>query len=203
MGTVLDFLMSRIWIYRSIIWALSIPFLGMPLAYAQSTQDWREGAMHMRLVDDLDRPQDGWCLDVVGSGPYIRFDMPLIGHNCKPGLFADEAVILRPDGTLFFPAYQGCVTVMGLNQFALPGASLMLKPCGHEAPFLVAENFQHFDHLPDGRVQLRGTSLCVTMGDVSEVTFDITHAWRTLAVQRCEESDLALSTWYFINPITE
>ena len=46
----------------------------------------------MRIIDDLDRPQDGWCLDAVGSGPHIRFDMPLIGHNCKPGLFADEAV---------------------------------------------------------------------------------------------------------------
>ena len=53
---------------------------------------WRDIGVHMRTIDDLDRPQDGWCLDAVGSGPHIRFDMPLIGHNCKPGLFADEAV---------------------------------------------------------------------------------------------------------------
>ena len=95
--------------------------------FAQPDPNWKKTGMHMRLKDDLDRKKDGWCLDAVGSGPHIRFNMPLIGHNCKPGLYADEAVIHRKDGTLFFPAYGACVTVMGLNEFALPGASLMLK----------------------------------------------------------------------------
>ncbi|MEL6498236.1 MAG: hypothetical protein AAFQ31_06855 [Planctomycetota bacterium] len=98
--------------------------------------DWRETAVHMRLQDDLDRPEDGWCLDVVGSGPHIRFDMPLIAHNIKPGLYADEAVAFTAKGQIRFPAYPGsCVTVMGLNEFALPGAALMLKPCGEDIPF--------------------------------------------------------------------
>lgn len=31
---------------------------------------------YLQLIDKLDRPIDGYCLDVVGSGPNIRFDMP-------------------------------------------------------------------------------------------------------------------------------
>ena len=118
---------------------------------------WRDIGVHMRTIDDLDRPQDGWCLDAVGSGPHIRFDMPLIGHNCKPGLFADEAVQFTKNGQIRFPAYENaCVTVMGLNQHALQGASLMLKACGQEIPFLNAPKFQHFEHLKNGAVKLKG-----------------------------------------------
>lgn len=162
--------------------------------------DWRSSGMHMRLIDDLDRPQDGWCLDVVGSGSHIRFDMPLIGHNCKLGLYADEAVIHRDDGTLFFPAYDACVTVMGLNEYVLPKASLMLKRCGHSIPFLNAEKFQKFDNITDDKMRVRGTELCIAMGDVSEKTFDPTHRWRTLYVDVCETLDNSRSQWTFIKP---
>lgn len=170
-------------------------------ATALSQADWRETAKHMRLQDDLDRPLDGWCLDVVGSGPNIRFDMPLIGHNCKPGLFADEAVEFTEDGQIRFPAYPGyCVTVMGLNEYALPGAALMLKPCGERIPFLNAPKFQTFEHLENGMVRLKGSNLCITVGDVSERTFDPTHAWRTLFVDWCDECDPERSTWNFVRP---
>lgn len=163
--------------------------------------DWRETAVHMRLIDDLDRPQDGWCLDVVGSGRHIRFDMPLIAHNIKPGLYADEAVEFTEDGQIRFPAYPGyCVTVMGLNQYALPGASLMLKKCGEEIPFLNAPKFQTFELLENGMVRLVGSDLCITVGDVSERTFDPTHAWRTLYVDRCEDCELSRSAWMFVRP---
>ena len=162
---------------------------------------WRETAVHMRLQDDLDRPQDGWCLDVVGSGPHIRFDMPLIAHNIKPGLFADEAVEFTENGQIRFPAYPGyCVTVMGLNEFALPGAALMLKKCGEDIPFLNASKFQTFELLDNGMVQLKGTDLCITVGDESERTFDPTHRWRTLYMERREDCDPARSTWKFVRP---
>jgi hypothetical protein len=162
--------------------------------------DWQQTGMHMRLVDDLDRPQDGWCLDAVGSGPNIRFDMPLIGHNCKPGLFADEAVIHRADGTLFFPAYNACVTAMGLNQHALPMASLMLKPCGYSVPFLESANFQYYTHTEDQMIQLKDTELCVVVGDESLSTFDETHRWRTLYLERCSAVDKSRAQWKFIKP---
>ena len=168
---------------------------------ALSQVDWRETGKHMRLKNDLDRPQDGWCLDVVGSGSHIRFDMPLIAHNCKPGLFADEAVEFTADGQIRFPAYPGyCVTVMGLNQHALPGAALMLKKCGEEIPFLNAPKFQTFELLENGMLRLKGSDLCITVGDVSEVTFDPTHAWRTLYMERQDKCDPARSTWKFVRP---
>ncbi|MEO1584533.1 MAG: hypothetical protein AAFR96_08170 [Planctomycetota bacterium] len=163
--------------------------------------DWRETAVHMRLKDDLDRPQDGWFLDVVGSGPHIRFDMPLIAHNIKPGLYADEAVEFTAEGRILFPAYPGyCVTVMGLNEFALPGAALMLKPCGEDIPFLNASKFQTFELLDDGMVQLKGTDLCITVGDESERTFDPTHRWRTLYVERRADCEPSRSRWAFVRP---
>ena len=162
--------------------------------------DWLEHSVHMRLVDNLDR-KDGWCLDVVGSGPHIRFDMPLIGHNCKAGLYADEAVEFRENGTITFPAYENsCVTVMGLNDNALKGTSLMLKQCGAQIPFLNAANFQQFEHLKNGTVQLKNTNLCITMGDESNTTFDKTHAWRSLYLERCEDLDMNRATWEFKKP---
>lgn len=173
--------------------------LAATVAFAQG--NWQEIGMHMRLVDDLDRPHDGWCLDVVGSGAHIRFDMPLIGHNIKPGLYADEAVEFRENGQIRFPAYPDfCVTVMGLNQNALAGASLMLKPCGEELPFLNAPKFQYFEHLENGMIRLKGSNLCITMGDESKETFDPTHAWRTIYMERCDEVDPARATWKFVKP---
>ena len=155
----------------------------------------------MRLKDDMDRPQDGWCLDVVGSGRHIRFDMPLIAHNIKPGLFADEAVEFPEAGQIRFPAYPGYfVTVMGLNQNALAGAALMLKKCGEELPFLNAPKFQLFEHLENGMIRLKDSDLCITVGDESKETFDPTHAWRTLYMERCDECDVARSTWEFVRP---
>ena len=176
-------------------------FAFMVSSRAIAHDNWREEAMHMRLVDDLDRPQDGWCLDVVGSGSHIRFDMPLIGHNCKPGLFADEAVTFEKDGRITFPAYgDACVTVMGLNQSALAGAALMLKQCGQEIPFLNAPQFQYFEHLDNKTMRLKSTELCITVGDQSKGTFDPTHGWRTLYMDRCADIDLSRAMWNFVRP---
>lgn len=189
--------MTRLVLFASFM--MVAVFMTAP-SFAQNT-DWRETSMHMRTIDDLDRPQDGWCLDAVGSGQHIRFDMPLIGHNCKPGLFADEAVQFTENGHIRFPAYpNACVTVMGLNQNALKGASLMLKPCGQEMPFLNAPKFQHFEHLENGAVKLKDSNLCISMGNESKETFDPTHAWRTLYMEHCDAIDKPRASWAFVKP---
>lgn len=158
---------------------------------------------HLRLVDDLDRPQDGYCLDVLGSGPYIRFDMPLSAHNCKPGLYADEAVVLEPNGRIRFPAFNACVTAAGINQRALAGAALMPRGCGEKTPFLDAAALQVFEHRSDGRMELAGSGLCITVGQESDSTFDATHRWRSLFLQHCAQAPLAYSQWRFVIPVVQ
>ncbi|MFT5048077.1 MAG: hypothetical protein ACI8UP_005078 [Porticoccaceae bacterium] len=65
----------------------------------------------------------------------------------------------REDGTIYFPAYMGCVTVMGLNDHALPLTSLMLKQRHQDQPFLKATKFQKFRINTNKQLQLEGTSV--------------------------------------------
>ena len=163
-------------------------------------QSWRNGAGHLRLVDDLDRPQDGYCLDVVGSGQHIRFDLPLIAHNCKPGLYADEAVVFEKNGNIRFPAYDKCATVAGLNSRALPGAALVPRDCGENSPFLNTKGLQEFHKRDDGRIELEKTGLCLTVGAESASTFSADHRWRPLFVETCGKTDGTRSKWTFAVP---
>lgn len=155
---------------------------------------------HLRLVDNLDRPEDGYCVDVAGSGNHIRFDMPLTAHNCKPGLYADEAVVLEPNGYIRFPAYGACVTAAGINGRALPHASLVPRGCGERSPFLIADPLQRFVHRSDGRMELAGSGLCMTVGEQSDSTFEATHRWRPLYLIQCDQAELSLSNWKFEHP---
>ena len=155
---------------------------------------------HLRLVDRLDRPQDGYCLDLMGSGQYVRGDLPMTVHNCKPGLYPDEALRLEPNGRLYFPAYDVCATVAGLNGRALAGAAVMPRPCGERSPFMEADALQRFVHRPDGRMELKGSGLCLTAGAESDRTFEATHRWRPLFVARCAQTELKLSRWVFQVP---
>lgn len=166
---------------------------------ASASANWKDVGHHMKLVDLLDR-KDGYCIDVVGSGNYIRFDVPLITHNCKKGLYADEAVVHRNDGTIYFPAYAGCLTVMGLNEHALPYNSLMLKKCNAEEPFLNATKFQKFIANKNKQIQLATTSLCITAGGISKETYSPEHRWRSLYMQECSIADASLSQWHFVKP---
>jgi hypothetical protein len=159
---------------------------------------WQEGAGHLRLAEDLDRAQDGYCLDVVGSGQYPRFDLPLIAHNCKPGLYADEAVIMESNGYIRFPAYNKCATVAGLNSRALPGAALVPRDCAENSPFLDAEKLQKFHHREDGRIELAESGLCLTVARKSDSTFSPDHRWRPLYVESCEIAEPARSRWKFV-----
>ncbi len=166
---------------------------------------WQEGAGYLELADRLDRPEDGYCLDLPGSGEWVDFSMPLNAHNCKrPGFFADEAVTFDAPGVIRFPAYEGCVTAVGLNGASLPGAPVMLRPCASEidtdrAPF-IAESLQIFDHREDGRIELLGADLCLTVGVESAPTFSPVHRWRALTLERCGAAPAARSVWTRFTP---
>lgn len=178
-----------------------IPLIGLILVIPTkiiAQTNWHEGAGHLKLKNSLDRPEDGYCLDVVGSGRNIRFDMPLNAHNCKPGLYADEAVIMEPDGIIRFPAYNKCATVSGLNSRALPGTALILAGCGENTPFLNTKGLQSFTQHKDGKLELSGTGLCLTVGKVSDSTFSPDHRWRPLFVEKCEDVVPERSQWEFI-----
>jgi len=151
-------------------------------------------------MDNLDRPNDGYCLDIMGSGRYVRFDMPMTAHNCKPGLYHDEAVVIEPEGRIRFPAYNACATVAGLNKKALAGAAIMPRGCGERSPFLEADNLQKFVFHGNGQIELENSGLCLTVGNESESTFDDTHRWRALFVQHCEKAKLTHSQWIFKIP---
>ena len=159
------------------------------------------GTTYIQLIDKLDRPNDGYCLDVVGSGQYVRFDMPLTAHNCKgPEIYDDELVTFRADGTLFFTAYQGCVTVMGNNHTALPGNALMLKRCGENSPFLNGPVFQHFLFNQHSQIQLKDSDLCIVAGERSSTTYSEEHRWRSLYMDQCSKANDGLSKWKVISP---
>lgn len=181
---------------------LALPLLAasLLLPLAAQGQDADRPPGHLRLIDPLDRPADGYCLDVVGSGRHIRFDLPLTAHNCKPGLYADEAVVHERNGYLRFPAYEACATVAGLDGRALPGAAVVPRACGERTPFMEADRLQRFVHRKDGRVELEGSGLCLTVGRESASTFEPTHRWRPLYVERCDDSDPARSRWEFAVP---
>lgn len=155
---------------------------------------------HLKLVAPLDRPKDGYCLDIVGSGPYVRFDMPITAHNCKPGLYADEAVVLEPSGYIRFPAYNKCATAAGLNGRALPGASLIPRDCGEQSPFLDAQRLQIFRLHINGQVELEGSGLCIVAGPRSDSTYSAEHRWRSLYLDACGSADPARSRWQFVVP---
>jgi hypothetical protein len=125
--------------------------------------------------------------------------MPLTAHNCKgPQIYADEVVQYRSNQSLYFPAYDGCVTVMGLNDKALAGNALMLKACGVEQPFLNAKHFQRFEFNSKGQIQFIGSHLCIVAGTESHTTYSPEHRWRSLLMLPCTEADLAHSVWQLV-----
>ncbi|WP_143300761.1 hypothetical protein [Candidatus Entotheonella palauensis] len=86
---------------------------------------------HFRLKDRLDRPLDGYCLDIPGVGRDMRLQAPIFAHNCKSGLTSDSAIRLRRDNKLEFVAVSQCITVAGINGKALPGSAILLGCNSH------------------------------------------------------------------------
>lgn len=182
-----------------------VAFILCSIAVMTSAADWRVGAGYLELEDRHDRPADGYCLDVAGSGDWVDFSMPLNAHNCKvPGIYADGAVTFDSPGEIRFPAYEGCVTAVGLRGRSLPGAALMVKPCNGsveqaQMPF-VAASLQQFVHRTDGRIELVESGLCLTVGTVSATTFSPDHRWRALFLQTCQDLEPARSVWKRFRP---
>ena len=102
--------------------------------------------VHLRLLDRLDRPEDGYCVDILGTPGNLRVDVPLFAHNCKTSLTDDSAVVLSSDGYIKFPATELCITVAGVNSVALPGTSILLRKCDESISFFNTSNLQrlHF-----------------------------------------------------------
>ncbi len=152
---------------------------------------------HLRLKDRLDRPVDGYCLDILGVGSNLRLDVPIFAHNCKPGLTPDSAVVLREDGMIEFPQVRLCITAAGVNGRALPGASIILRPCGQRAAFFESGPLQTFAFENDGRVRLDGSGLCLAVGDISDRTYSPNDRWRVLSVEACNSTPARYARWEF------
>lgn len=183
---------------RLLLLSLALLSLGASAAPAATAVSGDAVPGHFKLRDSLDRPQDGYCLDIVGSGRHIRFDLPMTAHNCKPGLYPDEAVVVEGKTRIRFPVYGVCATVAGLNGRALPGAAVVPRECGESSPFMEAETLQRFTFHDDGRVELHGSGLCLTVSAESDSTFEVTHRWRALFVARCDAVTPQLSRWHFV-----
>ena len=154
-----------------------------------------EELIHVRLKDRLDRPTDGYCFDILGTGRNLRIDLPLFAHNCKGGATPDSAVIYTRAGQLVFPAVNVCVTAFGVNNTVLPGTSVLLRPCNESTAFLQTANLQKFDHEANGQLRLRGYDLCLAVGDESSSTYSPADRWRVLSLETCDTIALSHSAW--------
>ena len=121
-----------VWILISVVFSFVLADFG-GFGYAFSAPYGSK--VHLRLVDKLDRMEDGYCVDILGTPGYLRIDVPLFAHNCKPTLTEDSAVIFTSDGFIKFPAVNLCLTVSGVNSGALPGAAILLRACEIDVPF--------------------------------------------------------------------
>lgn len=148
----------------------------------------------LRLADDLDRPGDGYCLDVVGVGASARADLPLVAHNCLTARGSVDRMAVLRGGRIEMPAFGACVTAFGVVA-PLPGAPLLLRPCGVRESFLLSGDMQRFDHTEAGQLRLAGSTLCLTVGADAAPTFSSTHRWRVLTMERCAAAPRARSVW--------
>jgi hypothetical protein len=158
--------------------------------------------VHLRLVDRLDRPNDGYCLDILGTGQTLRLEVPVFAHNCKSGLTTDSAIQVLDDGSIKFAAVDMCITVFGVNSTVLPGTAIILRPCGHKAPFFESAPLQKFVHRDDGRLELASSGLCLAVGDRASRTYSPHDRWRVLSVEECASTPMQYLQWEFVTPST-
>ncbi|MEM8794871.1 MAG: hypothetical protein AAGE61_04825 [Pseudomonadota bacterium] len=149
---------------------------------------------HLRLIDRLDRPIDGYCIDILGTPGNLRLDVPIFAHNCKGTLTEDSAIIVDDQGRIEFFQVGLCITAAGVNGRALPGASILLRGCGSGVSFFNAAPLQTFE-FDDGRLRLRGSNLCLAAGEISDRTYSSADRWRVLSVEDCDRVAEALSRW--------
>ena len=173
-----------------VIFALLIVVTGSELFAAEF--------VHVRLKDRLDRPQDGYCFDILGTSSNLRLELPLFAHNCKGGPTADSTVTYTSKGQLVFPAPNVCVTAFGVNNTVLPGSSVLLRPCDYQVAFFDTSDLQKFDHLKNGQLRLRGYELCLAVGDKSSSTYSSYDRWRVLSLESCTATALSHSAWEMV-----
>ncbi len=159
-----------------------------------------EPLYHLRLIDNLDRPADGYCVDILGVRDWLRVDLPLFAHNCKPALTVDSAVIMRASGQIEFPAVGRCITVAGVNSRALPGASVLLRGCDETGAFFETPALQRFELMEDGRLILDGSDLCLAVGERSASTYSSADRWRALFVADCAAIEAERARWRLVTP---
>lgn len=157
-----------------------------------------EAVGHLRLIDRLDRPEDGYCLDVLGVRDTLRTELPIFAHNCKSGLTPDSAVAISAQGEIRFVEIDLCATVFGVNGAALPGAPIVLRGCGDEAPFFESALLQQFEWTEDRRLRLRDTTLCLSAGPDAATTYSLADRWRVLSVARCDAVPTNRAAWEFV-----
>lgn len=141
-------------------------------------------AQQLRLADPLDFPDEGYCVDVIGVGETARDDLPLVAHNCLPARGSVDRIAIVKDGRFYMPAFDACLTAFGVTT-ALPGSPVILRPCGAQESFLPADQLQRLEWTVDNRLQLAGTSLCLTVGADAHKTYSASHRWRTLTMEIC------------------
>jgi len=139
---------------------------------------------HLRLKDLLDRPTDGYCVDVHGTPGNLRIDLPLFAHNCKSRLTPDSAVIF----------------VAGVNSHALPGTAVLLHKCGESTAFFETSALQQFTLHSDGQLELKQSGLCLAVGLRSAVTYSSSDRWRPLFLDDCAVVEARFSQWQFSLP---
>lgn len=153
-----------------------------------------EGAPQMRLANPLDRPGEGYCIDVLGVGRTARADLPLVVHNCLPERGSSDRVVVERGGRLVMPAFDACITAFGVTA-PLPGSPLILRPCGASESFLPAASLQRFTRTATGQLRLARTDLCLTVGAHAAPTFSPDHRWRILTMEDCKTAPLSRSVW--------
>ena len=175
------------------IFAFVFPMLFAAFAPAAHFASAQESAgEYLRLADRLDRPQDGYCLDIPGAGDWVQLHRPLVAHNCKiPGRHPDELVRWTSQNQIRFPAYDLCATAQGVFRRTLPGAPVVLNQCGAQPD----QELQIFIHRSDGKITLQNSGLCLQVGNHSDRTWEESHRWRTLSLQPCENAPPELSVW--------
>jgi len=164
-------------------------------AFSQTTE-----STHLRLMHPLDRPDVGYCVDVPGTSGFLRTDLPLFAHNCKPRLTSDSAVTFDSQGQIRFVELDLCITVAGINSEALPGAAVLLRKCGERSAFFETARLQRFTLTADGELKLSGSQLCLAVGPRSAPTYSSADSWRPFFVDDCQTVDSQRSRWEFVKP---
>ena len=179
-------------IFNGMLWAVVAT---APVTAAdKATETASQGKPQMRLLNDLDFPDEGYCIDVVGVGRTARTDLPLVLHNCLPLSGAADRIAEENDERIYMPAYDACVTAFGVLN-PLPGVPVILRKCGRNERFLEADRLQKFTRTSENQLKLQGTDLCLTGGAVAGRTYSKTHRWRTLTLELCAETPRRFSVW--------